>query len=529
MPEPSRDNFKPEQDSALEQTGLPLVSSSIDEFDSEYNPSQEQPAATQTNAQQGNQLREAVFTEAKTASDSETTPDKETVSFWQKLKHSALYGNKQKAAATSSNRHSRRQNKTGLLIGGALTALVAGVWLLYLVSAPVRRPPAPDRAAEASTPAQTAPEKSLTPGLQAHPAPPSSSNDGSVTAADVRATASGTTPPTPSASKKQVRAEDPDYGLGKIPPLPPAPATAPATPAPVLATAQKNPLDTTSLVFVRHTPKDSSSASPVPIEPASYRSASALPSQAFHSLTTGTRLVARLETPVSTSVSLPAVATVEYNYEDRDHTVVIPAGSRVFGRLEQADSQGFVGLHFQSIQRPSDPAPLPFEARAIGLNYQPLRGVVTGRNRGRRLLVRAASGVGEMAAATVGLNRGTSAGDALNSNVLIREQLMNNLGSAGDQEIQRMAYSEHPVVTLPGNTRFYLVIDQEAKQGERREAPTQSVGDGNTSNASIQTQLLELRKELAEVTARQTLSTSPPAAAPASETVSPSSATSSQP
>ena len=525
MPEPSRDNFKLEQDSALEQTGLPLVSSSTDEFDSEHNPSQEQPATAQTNAQQGNQLREAVFTEAKTASDSETTPDKETISFWQKLKHSALYGNK-KAAATSSNRHSRRQNKTGLLVGGALTALVAGVWLLYLVSAPVRRPPAPDRASEASTPAQTAPEKSLTPGLQAHPAPPSSSNDGSVTAADVRATANGTTP-TPSASKKQVRADDPDYALGKIPPLPPAPAT--TTPAPVQATAQKNPLDTTSLVFVRHTPKDSSSASSVPIEPVSYHPAIALPSQAFHSLTTGTRLVARLETPVSTSVSLPAVATVEYNYEDRDHTVVIPAGSRVFGRLEQADSQGFVGLHFQSIQRPSDPAPLSFEARAIGLNYQPLRGVVTGRNRGRRLLVRAASGVGEMAAATVGLNRGTSAGDALNSNVLIREQLMNNLGSTGDQEIQRMASSEHPVVTLPGNTRFYLVIDQEAKPGERREVPTQSVGDGNTSNASIQTQLLELRKELAEVTARQTLLTSLPAAAPASETVSSSSATSSQP
>ena len=214
------------------------------------------------------------------------------------------------------------------------------------------------------------------------------------------------------------------------------------------------------------------------------------------------------------------MATVEYNYEDKDHSLLIPAGSRVFGKLEQADAQGFVGLHFQSIQRPSDPAPIPFEARAIGLNYQPLKGVVSGRNATRRFLVRAASGVGEMTAATVGMSRGTGSADALNNNVLIREQLMNNVGSASDQELQQLAYSEHRVVTLAGNTRFYLVIDHEAKQRERRDGQSQPAPDANTSNASMQAQLVELRKELADVTAKQTALSIGPAS---TETLNPAS------
>ena len=82
---------------------------------------------------------------------------------------------------------------------------------------------------------------------------------------------------------------------------------------------------------------------------------------------------------------------------------------------------------------------------------------------------------------------------------------MNNIGSAADQEIQQMTYSEHRVVTLPGNTRFYLVIDHQAKPRERRETHEQpQVVDSNTSNANVQAQLLELRKELADLTAKQT-------------------------
>jgi hypothetical protein len=500
MPETSPDNLHQEdkQERGLEESGSSLrAGSSASEaaHSDTVHPDEEREAATSPQ-----QLREAVFTKANPSSaETEGEPEPEPVSFWQKIKHSALYGNKQKAAlaAPSPDRSARRQNKTGLLVGGVLTVFVAGVWLLYIVSSPVRSPPAQDATVSSHQQAAKS-EKSLTPGLQAHPNEQQPSGDQGVTAADIRALANGTTPP--AAKKNGTANDDPDYALGKIPPPPPP---VPAPPAPPVSN-QKNPLDTASLVFVHHAQKDSSGIGTASIEPVSLRPAIALKSQEFDDLPTGTRLIARLETPVSTAVTLPAVATVEYNYEDKDHTLLIPAGSRVFGNLEQADAQGFVGLHFQSIQRPSDSASIPFEARAIGLNYQPLKGVVTGRNRSRRFLVRAASGIGEMTAATVGMSRGTGSADALNNNVLIREQLMNNIGSAGDQELQQLAYSEHRVVTLAGNTRFYLVIDHEAKQRERPDGQSQQAPDVNTSNASMQAQLVELRKELADVTAKQT-------------------------
>jgi hypothetical protein len=52
----------------------------------------------------------------------------------------------------------------------------------------------------------------------------------------------------------------------------------------------------------------------------------------FMALPTGTRLVARLQTPVSSAVKTPVVAAIEYNYE-RDGETVIPAGSKAFGEL----------------------------------------------------------------------------------------------------------------------------------------------------------------------------------------------------
>ncbi|HZQ54038.1 MAG TPA: hypothetical protein VFB14_17685 [Bryobacteraceae bacterium] len=491
---------------------------SAEEVTAEVDDFMEHEAAPGTEEIRGDKLREAVFAK-NTIPEPEVKGvkgEEESVSWWEKVKHSALYGNKQKAeAAKSSNRNKRRQNNTGMLVASVVGVLVAGVWLFTVMSAPVRKPPRQE--APTTQQPQAATQKSLTPGLEAHPNEQQPSGDNSVTAADIRATSNGRQQASSTAEKKPASAsEDQDYALGKIPPPPSAPAS---TPAPPPAPApQKNPLDTTALVFVRHVANDSAGTEGTKLEPASYQPALALKSQEFDSLVTGTRLVARLETPVSTAVSLPAVATVEYNYEDKDHTLLIPAGSRVFGRLEQADAQGFVGLHFTSIQRLSDPAPIPFEARAIGLDYKPLKGVVTGRNRGRRFLVRAGTGLGQIAAATVGTTQGTGATDALNSNVLIREQVMNNIGSAADQEIQQMAYSEHRVVTLPGNTRFYLVIDHQARPRERRETHEQQVLDSNTSNASVQAQLLELRKELADITAKQTPLASQPLPVPASDT-----------
>jgi hypothetical protein len=156
---------------------------SAEEVTAELDDSEEHEAAPETEEIRGDKLREAVF--AKNANpEPEVKIEEEPVSWWEKVKHSALYGNKQKAeAAKSANRNNRRQNKTGLLAAGLVGVLVAGVWLFTVVSAPVRKPPAQE--ASTTQQPQAATQKSLTPGLEAHPNEQQPSPDNSVTAADI--------------------------------------------------------------------------------------------------------------------------------------------------------------------------------------------------------------------------------------------------------------------------------------------------------------------------------------------------------
>jgi type IV secretory pathway VirB10-like protein len=128
-------------------------------------------------------------------------------------------------------------------------------------------------------------------------------------------------------------------------------------------------------------------------------------------LPAGTRLVARLQTPVSSAVKTPVVAAIEYNYE-RDGETVIPAGSKAFGELVQANEHGYVGIQFHTIQLP-DETTQKIEGHAVGLQFQPLRGDVTGRNTGAKFLVRSLTGVGTILAATIGVQTGTGITDGL--------------------------------------------------------------------------------------------------------------------
>ncbi|MBV9083477.1 MAG: hypothetical protein JOZ62_12425, partial [Acidobacteriaceae bacterium] len=109
---------EPGHEEAHTSTGKlePHDGSPSDETTAELNDSEEHEAARETEEIRGDKLREAVF--AKNASpEPEAKVEEEPVSWWEKLKHSALYGNKQKAeAAKSSNRNKRRQNKTGMLV-----------------------------------------------------------------------------------------------------------------------------------------------------------------------------------------------------------------------------------------------------------------------------------------------------------------------------------------------------------------------------------------------------------------------------
>jgi hypothetical protein len=229
----------------------------------------------------------------------------------------------------------------------------------------------------------------------------------------------------------------------------------------------------------------------------------------FTAFPAGTRLVARLQTPVSSAVKTMVVAAIEYNYE-RDGEVVIPAGSKAFGDLVQTNEHGYVGIQFHTIQMP-DETTQKIEGYAVGLQYQPLRGEVTGRNTGKRFLVRSLTGVGTILAATVGVQSGTGVTDALSNNVLLRERVANNIAVAGEQQLNDLAYRQNIVVTVPGNTRFYIVL---AKTSGGRGSPGGSVpasSSGTISSyapvpaPSVQElrELLELKQELNQMYQQQ--------------------------
>lgn len=484
------------------------------------------------------ELREAVFggeeTHATSLEEADSVPaqgklgeleKEEPRSFWARLRASATRSSHGKTAPKGApNREALRQNKTPLLLGGLGLIAAMAIWFLYVVSAPMRQGPASRTPSVGTAPAQApASTRSLVPGTDAQPQQTPAGPDKGVTAADIRAT--GQDHPARSNSPVPPSSPQPDpYALNRIPP----PSATPSAPPPAPAALPKNPLDQPSLVFVRNEAKGASEGSNSSgLQPVSWTPALLERSEAFTDLPTGTRLVARLETPASSAVRLPVVAAIEYNYEDANHELVIPAGSRAYGTLEQADSQGFVGMHFTQLQLPDRTNPVPFEARAIGLNFQPLKGTVTGRNTGRRFLVRAFSGIGSVAAATVGVQNGTGVTDSFSNNALLREQLMTNIGSAGDQELQRLAYQQHVVVTVPGNTRFYLVMDH-TKTPAAKEAHPNSLSSSlvnvageaaASSGMSVEElrELIQLRRELNQIN-QPSQASQPSAAGPANET-----------
>ena len=65
-------------------------------------------------------------------------------------------------------------------------------------------------------------------------------------------------------------------------------------------------------------------------------------------LTPGTRIQAKLETQISSAVQAPVVAVVEYTYAVGDR-IIVPAGARVYGQLQQADRSGLVSVKFDEI------------------------------------------------------------------------------------------------------------------------------------------------------------------------------------
>jgi len=212
-------------------------------------------------------------------------------------------------------------------------------------------------------------------------------------------------------------------------------------------------------------------------------------------LSAGSHLIARLESAVSSVLKAPVVAVIEYNYE-KDGVIVIPAGTKAIGELQQASINGYVGIVFHTLQMP-DGRNEKIEAMAMDLQNEPLKGKVTGTNKGRKFLTRTLSGVGTIGAYVVGAG-GSGLGQPITGETLLRDRFASNIASAGDQELTNAAFSQNVVVTVPAQTRFFIVFRKAAVEPA---ASSPLPGSVRSSSAEIPTaqelrELLDLKREI---------------------------------
>jgi len=228
-------------------------------------------------------------------------------------------------------------------------------------------------------------------------------------------------------------------------------------PSPVQAQQTQNALKEASLVFVR---------APVQSQPAGTVTHASVDTGPVLEMTPGSRIEAKLETQISSAVLAPVVAVVEYTYAIGDR-IVVPAGARVYGQLQQADRSGFVGVKFDEIEL-LDGQREKIEAIGAGLDLGPIKGTVFGKNTGKNFLIKAASGVGSLAAMLVGNNSGA----AFSEGDLLRQRVAENVGNAGDSELMSLNATSRIIVSVPADTKIYIVFTKhdESQTGLHRVA-----------------------------------------------------------
>ena len=215
-------------------------------------------------------------------------------------------------------------------------------------------------------------------------------------------------------------------------------------PASTPQSQQQNTLKEASLVFVR---------SQVTTQAATTSKANAVGDLApLLEMTPGTRIQAKLETQISSAVQAPVVAVVEYTYAVGDR-VIVPAGARVYGQLQQADRSGLVSVKFDEIEL-LDGAREKIDAIGTGLDLGPIKGNVFGKNTGKNFLVRAASGLGSILAEIAGNNSSA----AFSEGDMLRERVAENVGTAGDSEVMNLNANSRVVVSVPADTKIYIVF-----------------------------------------------------------------------
>jgi Bacterial conjugation TrbI-like protein len=353
-----------------------------------------------------------------------------------------------------------------LLLGGGLTVAVLFFVLTAIVGKSPKRSTAPKQASHAQqSQLEQNPnsQSSVTPLMDTPRKPPADNTNGQLGPADIRRTRSldsGT------ASKPPYAKPAVASSLGAVPSFAdtqqkwedPAPysGTQPAeTPQ-----SQQNALKEPSLIFVRSVTQGQT-GDPLKIS-------SDIDGAPRLELTPGTRIQAKLETQISSAVQAPVVAQVEYTYAIGER-IVVPAGARVYGQLQQADRSGLMSIKFDEIEL-LDGAREKIDAVGTGLDLGPIKGSVYGKNTGKNFLVRAASGLGSVLAEVAGNN--TSA--AFSEDDMLRERLAENIGTAGDSEVMTLDANSRVVVSVPADTKIYIVFTKhEASPAElHKVAPT---------------------------------------------------------
>ena len=283
--------------------------------------------------------------------------------------------------------------------------------------------------------------------------------------------------------------------LGSIPPFgpdqpgwqaPPYQAGTAATgiDAADLGKAEREAMEKSSLVYVRN-------VSAGQIDSQSREQLNVTTQEFGLGLSTGTRLRARLESAASTAVRVPVLAVVEYTYE-RDGEIVVPAGAKAVGHIQDADRSGYVRIQFESLIMP-DGSTVPIQAIATDLQMRPLKGKVEGKSTGKNVLVKSLSGIGEAGALLLG--RGSLKQPFSESDVM-RERVSNNIGEAGNEEVSRLPVTQGIVVTIPGDTPVYVILEQTPKANSASAQSSAANLRPGTANAEELRQLLQLQREL---------------------------------
>lgn len=412
----------------------------------------------------------------------------------------------QATPATRGGQRARQEFKQNRFVIVAAGALVFALLILAFASAPkVKRNIKSPANARATTQPATAEStaasqsESLLPVIDSGKLAPAQSHDGQLTEQDLDRTVTkraaktyGSLPPAAGAGSPGSLGSISPFGEQpwQAPPYQPGISTSTGMTDTTATRIDREQEVKSSLIYVRQA---STTVSPT----SEYRENENADRQFGLGLPVGSQLRARLESAANTAVRTPVLAVIEYNYE-RAGEIIVPAGSKAVGHIQEADRSGYVRIEFDSLLMP-DGSSVSIQAAATDLDLRPVKGKVEGKNTGKNVLVRSLSGLGQAGALLVGrgsLNQPFSESD------VIRERVGSNIGEAGDEQLSRLAITSRVVVNVSAGTPIYVVLEQSSKQAPAQQLNPQSSQTVNQAQIDQLRQLLQLQQELSQSAAK---------------------------